>query len=427
MAHFKMRSQIFLKTFLILSFTFFLIFANAQTIYVLHSRVKSFDAPFVLNYTSSSANLSSLQKKITILDFFGTWCIPCLKALPNLKNIQQQFKNDLSIVLISNEDDAKLKKFIIARNPFPFPLIVDNENKITNLFSPPSYPYTIVLNSRSEIIAITEAGSITPAMVNDWLAVKKDIVEEKPVISNTPAIMNRTLHSSNKLVDLSQQFIYAAKTGEAMEEFLNSLKNIAYKDLVDSLQTDDEKKAFWINIYNGYAQMSLKKNPDQYKHRAAFYKSAQVNIAGKIFSLDEIEHGILRRSKIKWSLGYLNKLFPGKMEKKLRVDQLDYRVHFALNCGAKSCPPIAFYNPENLNPQLNLATKAYLGGEAHYDSASNILWLPAIMGWFRHDFGGKKNMIKISESNGVLNAGKHPKVKFKKYDWALYLDNYKSL
>ena len=148
-------------------------------------------------------------------------------------------------------------------------------------------------------------------------------------------------------------------------------------------------------------------------------------VAGKIFSLDKIEHGILRRSKIKWSLGYFSKLFPKKTEKNLRVDKLDYRIHFALNCGAKSCPPIAFYNPENINTQLDAAATAYLTAEAEYDAATNVLKLPAILSWFRRDFGGKQKMIELLKSKQLLNADVNPKIKFKKYDWTLYLNNYK--
>ena len=106
--------------------------------------------------------------------------------------------------------------------------------------------------------------------------------------------------------------------------------------------------------------------------------------------MDDIEHGILRRSKVKWSFGYFNKLFPSAFEKKHRVDTLDYRIHFSLNCGATSCPPIAFYKPEQLDKQLEVATKVYLSGEAAYNEADNTVALPALMGWFRGVFGGKK-------------------------------------
>jgi hypothetical protein len=148
-------------------------------------------------------------------------------------------------------------------------------------------------------------------------------------------------------------------------------------------------------------------------------------VAGKTFSLDEVEHDLLRRSKIKWSLGYVNKIFPSKRSRQLRVDSLDYRIHFALNCGAKSCPPIAYYTPEGLDAQLEVATTSYLGSEVSYDSDRNIVELPALMSWFRADFGGKKGMIAILKKHGLIAAEAFPKIRFKKYDWTLELNNYK--
>ncbi len=132
----------------------------------------------------------------------------------------------------------------------------------------------------------------------------------------------------------------------------------------------------------------------------------------------------MRRSKAKWSFGHFNKLFPSATEKALRADSLDYRIHFALNCGAKSCPPIAYYSDEKLDAQLELATRSYLASEVTYEAANNTVRLPRLMSWFRADFGGKRGMIRILEQYGILPAGARPKIVFKPYDWTLSLNNY---
>lgn len=227
-------------------------------------------------------------------------------------------------------------------------------------------------------------------------------------------------------IKTSQDFLYAARTGDSTEQFTAELKNLDVGNLAAGLNSDTKKIAFWLNIYNGFTQVILTKNPDQYKTRTAFFSSKQINIAGNLMSLDFIEHGILRHSKVKWAEGYIGKLFPSKLEKELRVGKLDYRIHFALNCGAKSCPPIAFYTPEELGSQLDVAVKTYLKGECEYDKATNIVKVPALMGWFRGDFGGKIGMIKILVENKIIPEGTKPKIKFKSYDWTLYLKNYKS-
>lgn len=404
---------------------------QAQVGYKQADIVSNFPVQQILNFPDTSSTLNKLKSTITIIDFFGTWCAPCIRALPELEANQRKFKKDLQVILVSVEDKNKLAQFIDNRKPFAFPIIVDTENIFTNAFTPPSYPYTIVLDKNLKILLITNTAELTEKMLETFITDGNTITDNKstnPVIQSENKLntnMPLTNESSNRLVKLSQDFMYAAKTNEAVEDYIIRLKDLHYNELVNSLKNDDEKKAFWINLYNAYTNASLHKAPDQYKSRNKFFKKKNIIIAGKYFSLDKIEHGVLRRSKIKWSLGYLNKLFPNKTEKDLRVDQLDYRIHFALNCGAKSCPPIKFYGPENINTQLDVATTAYLSSEIEYDKKSNILKLPAILSWFRRDFGGKKKIIQLLKTKQLLANNVNPVIKFKKYDWTLYLDNYK--
>ncbi len=417
-----------------LLFILFLIFpvlCRSQTAYKTGDIVTDLPIAKMLNHTSSSSTLKKIQHTITIIDFFGTWCAPCIKALPELAAFKNKFKDDISILLVSTEPEAKLTKFISSRQPFAFPLVVDEDSRFTNAFSPPSYPYTVVLDKNLKVISITNAADLTEAALAKFIEDAKTIAQtkpaepiktDKPKTVETPKVYTA---SSNALVKLSQDFMYAAKTNEPTAAYIKNLQQLNYNELLTGLKTDDDKKAFWINLYNAYTNASLHANPDQYKSRNKFFKNKNIVVAGKTFSLDKIEHGLLRRSSIKWSLGYLSKLFPNKTEKDLRVDKLDYRIHFALNCGAKSCPPIAFYNPENLNTQLDVATTAYLTSEANYDTATNILKLPALLNWFRRDFGGKQKMIELLKSKQLLTTDVNPKIKFKKYDWTLYLDNYK--
>lgn len=196
-------------------------------------------------------------------------------------------------------------------------------------------------------------------------------------------------------IKLSQELLYAVRTDELTDSLEKKLELVSKEELASQLKTDAERKAFWLNVYNAFTQISLKKSPDAYKKRNKFFKNKFIWIAGQTISLDLVEHGILRRSKAKYSLGHFNKLFKSKFEKQFRVDRLDYRIHFALNCGAKSCPPIAFYKPEQIDKQLDQAAKVYLKNEVMYDSEYQTVKVPAILGWFRGDFVGKKGIIKL--------------------------------
>ncbi len=226
-------------------------------------------------------------------------------------------------------------------------------------------------------------------------------------------------------INVSQQLLYAVRIKDSSDAFIKILAGADKKILQEELSNDTKKKAFWLNIYNAFVQKLLTENSEKYKNRNSFFSLKQIVIAGKQLSLDDIEHGILRRSKIKWGLGYLNKFIPPDFEKKFRVAKLDNRIHFALNCGAKSCPPIAYYDPEKIDKQLELATRNYLKSETEYDKASGSIFLPKIMSWFRVDFGGKKGIKTMLKKYQIIDSDKDVKISFKKYDWTLFLNNYK--
>ena len=222
-------------------------------------------------------------------------------------------------------------------------------------------------------------------------------------------------------IKISQDLLYAVKTDELVDSLLQQLSYAQVEELQAQLKTDAERKAFWLNIYNAFTQIGLKDDPEAYKHRNKFFSKKFISIAGKNLSLDDVEHGILRRSKWKYSLGHFNKPFKSKFERQFRVDKLDYRIHFALNCGAKSCPPIAFYKPEQIDKQLDLATKAYLKNEVLFNGKDLMVELPAILSWFRGDFGGKKGIIRLLHQQQIVPDNVNPGIKWKKYDWTLSL------
>jgi thiol-disulfide isomerase/thioredoxin len=419
----------FIAIFVSLSFA-----VEAQQGYIVNDMTGNFSITTILNYSSASSSFQQFKEKLLVVDFFGTWCVPCVRALPKLSALQEKYKNQINILLVSEETQAKLETFIKKQVSFIFPVVVDEERNFIKSFQPPSYPYTAIVGKDGKVMAIPSQEEMTEANIEKWLAMqneKADVVvlqtNEKPekVITSGNNRMTEVEASQNTLVRLSQEFMYAAKTGDEIADFISKLSRLSMDELTSIIKTDDDRKAFWINLYNAYTQVALKKNPEQYKSRGKFFGSRQFEIAGKKFSLDDIEHGILRRSKIKWSLGHFNKLFPGKTEKVLRVDRLDYRLHFALNCGAKSCPPIAFYKSESINQQLDLATKAYLMGEVEYNKETNMVKLPALLSWFRRDFGGKKKIIELFRQLSILPRDRNPKIEFKDYDWTLYLQNYK--
>lgn len=226
---------------------------------------------------------------------------------------------------------------------------------------------------------------------------------------------------------LSETFLAEVKAGGNTREIQDVLAKTTIKELEKALGSDAQRMAFWLNIYNAYIQVILAEHPEYFDNRNDFFSRKQIKIAGQTISFSQIEHGIIRKSQWELGLGYFRKAFPDKFERKLRLEKPDYRVHFALNCGAKDCPPVAIYTPEKLEEQLTQVSKMYLQSTSDYDAASNTVAVTALFSWFRGDFGGKNGVKKILKEQGIIPTAKGVTLTHKNYDWTLTLRNFTNL
>ncbi len=226
---------------------------------------------------------------------------------------------------------------------------------------------------------------------------------------------------------LSEEFLKNIVNEQSTNELRAQLYSTTLEELENGLKTDTKKLAFWTNIYNAYIQIILSENPDLYKDRQTFFKKEQIPIAGRLISFAKIEHGIIRKSQWELGGGLIRKWFPNKFERKLRVDNRNYHIHFALNCGAKDCPPVAIYEADRLDEQFDKGTKAYLKRVSAYDSDKNEVKTTPLFSWFRGDFGCKKGVKNILKEYKIIPTTKKIDVNYKNYDWTLDLDNFTEL
>lgn len=218
---------------------------------------------------------------------------------------------------------------------------------------------------------------------------------------------------------LSQRLLKEARNGEEVES-REKISSLQTEELSKVLETDAEKKAFWLNIYNAYIQILLKENPSRFDRKFIFFHRRYVKVAGKALSLEKIEHGMLRSSKLSFSFGYFRNPLAGIFERKFRVEDVDPRIHFALNCGAKTCPPIKFYESGRIDEQLEKASESYLDQEVVEEE--DVLRVPRVFFWFRGDFGGKSGIKRFLEKHGFETDGRS--IKYKEWNWELELDDF---
>jgi hypothetical protein len=241
------------------------------------------------------------------------------------------------------------------------------------------------------------------------------------------ANFEKTALKTSDFNKLSEDFLQNIKNGKDTKTIQDRIANTTSAELTDALITDAHQLAFWINIYNAYILVILSENPELYDDKKAFFKKEQIPIAGKLLSFEKIEHGIIRKSQ--WSLGQgrIRKWFPNKLERRLRIRKRDYRIHFALNCGAKDCPPVTIYNPEELDEQLDQGTELFLKQNSDYHPEKNEVAVTSLFNWFRGDFGGKQGIKKILKEFEVIPTTKDIDISYKNYDWTLDLDNWTNL
>lgn len=194
----------------------------------------------------------------------------------------------------------------------------------------------------------------------------------------------------------------------------------------------EEKLAFFINIYNtlvihGNLRLGAPTNMWQ---RYRFFNYVSYLIGGEVFTLQDIENGVLRGNRK--GVAQLRRPF-SKSDPRLQVALPDAEplIHFALNCGAKGCPPIKTYTPQDIDSQLRVAAEAFLENDdgCVVDSGKREVRLSQIFKWYKADFGGTDEKLlswvlehmgdspKKTSLQGILSAGK-TKVSFLPYDWS---------
>jgi len=114
-----------------------------------------------------------------------------------------------------------------------------------------------------------------------------------------------------------------------------------------------------------------------------------------LVSLNEIENGILRSNTASGATLFLKPFSENDPRQKIKLAHADPRIHFALNCGAKSCPPLSVYGSNDVENQLDMATKEYLETDEGLmvNVAENSVKLSKLFEWYKVDFGEDKEQI----------------------------------
>ncbi len=203
--------------------------------------------------------------------------------------------------------------------------------------------------------------------------------------------------------------------GKLLQKYVDSKGNVNYKGFkndeaaldayldqlrqnpVSSSMSKNERLAYWINVYNAF---TIKLILENYPIKSIMdidggkpWDRLFIKLGQTTYSLNMVENEIIR------------KRFP------------EPRIHFAVNCAAKSCPPLlndAFY-PNQLISQLAKQTTAFVRNNSYNTITESKLEVSKIFDWYGVDFGDVKQYI--GRNSGVDLSG--VSLSFKEYDWSL--------
>lgn len=181
------------------------------------------------------------------------------------------------------------------------------------------------------------------------------------------------------------------------EAVLESYIGILAKQIPDKSWSRDASLAYWINAYNA---LTLKLIVTNYPVKSITnlnggkpWDVKWIDLAGKKYSLNNIENDIIR------------------------PQFKDPRIHFAVNCGAVSCPPLSntAFTETNINKLLDSRSKAFINSASNEIACAKIK-ISKIFDWYKADFGDVIAFInKYSTTQINVNAA----VEYGDYNWNL--------
>ena len=174
----------------------------------------------------------------------------------------------------------------------------------------------------------------------------------------------------------------------------------------DEFWSREERLAYWINAYNAftvrlvvdhYPVESIKNIKNGIPFVNTVWDIKFIDIEERAYALNNIEHGIIRE----------------------RFDEP--RIHFAVNCAAKSCPKLRneAYTAEQLDRQLDEQARDFLNDPAKNRVEPDHLQLSRIFRWYGGDFKAKGSIIEFINPFTPVDIHPGAEIDFMEYDWSL--------
>lgn len=118
------------------------------------SPVTSGTAPnFTLESPSGgSITLGDLEGQVVVLDFWATWCSPCVESLDHLQQLHEQYADQDVVVLAINVGETRDEVAgFVEHYGYSFTALLDSDDRVTEVYGVQGIPHTLVVDRQGEV------------------------------------------------------------------------------------------------------------------------------------------------------------------------------------------------------------------------------------------------------------------------------------
>jgi thiol-disulfide isomerase/thioredoxin len=115
---------------------------------------------------SDYVSQSSRPGRPVVLNFWATWCAPCRLEMPSLQNISVKYNGRIAILGINQAESAPMITDFAAGMGLTYPLLVDQDNQVNQLYDVVSLPTTLFIDGRG-IVREVVIGIMSQAVIED--------------------------------------------------------------------------------------------------------------------------------------------------------------------------------------------------------------------------------------------------------------------
>jgi cytochrome c biogenesis protein CcmG/thiol:disulfide interchange protein DsbE len=123
---------------------------------------------FTVEDADRKVSLHDLKGKIVVLNFWATWCPPCIEEMPSLVKMQKQMKNNVVVLAVSVDDDERSYHNFLKKNNVDLLTVRDPQQKSNELYGTIKFPETYIID-QSGILRCKFIGAV------DWT--RPDVIE----------------------------------------------------------------------------------------------------------------------------------------------------------------------------------------------------------------------------------------------------------